>query len=270
LVRGLLDPNADTSKTANTNITLETKPFISLDNEIIKKRINRVIKKYQGVNYEFLNGTITLSGLIKTEEQQKLIQRLKTIPGVNSINNKLAIDYSFEIQSYLQLHKSLFINLSHRVIGSHIVFTGTTTFNNLKRIRALLKQHFPHFSFDYKNVSITDSTQNLIETINSKPINIPSLSFSVPSQQLQNVISNLHLIKQRGSKISILIIGESDCNGLKSDTYSLNRAHYVKNLLMKNGFNEHSINTSIKGCKEFSHHSQPKKLNVNLKITQDK
>ncbi len=87
MLYGLLDPLADTSKLSDDAVTFVTKPYASLDEAIVQKRINQALSHYQMVQSRFNNGLLTLTGEINHEDSQLLLTRLYSINGVNHIDD---------------------------------------------------------------------------------------------------------------------------------------------------------------------------------------
>jgi hypothetical protein len=89
LIEGLLDPLADISTLQNNNIQLKTKPFISLDSEILSKRINNIVSQYNLINFNLSDRTLHLTGSINKNNKQKLLEQLESINGIEQINTQL-------------------------------------------------------------------------------------------------------------------------------------------------------------------------------------
>ncbi len=90
-IYGLLDPLADTTVFSNQAVTLITKPYSSLDETIIQKRIHQTLSDYNGIQSNYEKGHLVLTGKIKYNDNQLLLSKLYAINGVEQINNKLEL-----------------------------------------------------------------------------------------------------------------------------------------------------------------------------------
>ena len=106
-VAGLLDPLADISALQKNNIQLKTQAFISLDSEIVNKRIKKVVSKYNQVEFKLSDYRLHLSGSISYKNNIKLLEQLEPISGIEKINTQSLI---VSPQKIPQKPKKLIIN----------------------------------------------------------------------------------------------------------------------------------------------------------------
>ncbi|MCF6288964.1 MAG: hypothetical protein L3J53_07000 [Proteobacteria bacterium] len=106
LIKGLKDPLADIYELQGSNITIKTKPYISLDEAIIKLRIDRVISKYPNINAKFDGSNITLTGTITPANRSKILYKTNKILGIDEVFDKLILDKEPEIEKKLPQHQS--------------------------------------------------------------------------------------------------------------------------------------------------------------------
>ncbi len=213
-IYGLLDPLADTSVLSDEAVTLITKPYSSLDESIIKKRIKRALSNYKGVKSQFKQGHLELSGNIAYGKNQLLLSKLYAIDGIEEIDNKLVV-------------------------------------TNLPK-----KEKKEDLSL-------------LLNQINQTFIQIPDIkNKDYINAQLGFIIKNLQLLSKKQAKMEFSIIGTSDCAGLLSDDYSLQRANLVKELITQSLNEEIYINTTVKKCSEHNRRKNLSLLGVTFDIKQ--
>lgn len=73
---------------------------------------------------------------------------------------------------------------------------------------------------------------------------------------------------QRGSRIGLTIIGESDCVGTSSDKYSWQRAEKIKQKLEGENLEKLVISTKVKTCNNYKNNENNSLLNVSFKVKQ--
>ena len=110
---------------------------------------------------------------------------------------------------------------------------------------------------------------SLLKLINQTIIYLPQHEIQkVELLRLNNVIKSLHSIIKSGIKIRIVLTGMSDCEGTKSDQYSLKRANLIKKMLIDNGINGDIIKTDIKPCQNYFNKTDVGLLYVHINIKQ--
>ncbi len=212
-IYGLLDPLADTSVFAGEAITFKTKPYSSLDESIVKRRIKQVLSHYGAVKSQFSGGHLQLSGQVSYKDNQLMLSKLYSINGVDEIDNKLTLT----------------------------------------------------------NPPVVEKKEDLsvfFDQVNQAFIQIPDKNNkSYVEAQLGFVIKNLQLLREKGIKIELSVIGTSDCAGILSDDYSMQRAKLVKEIISQSIKDNDFIKTTIRACTENKQAKNPSLLGVvfNLK-----
>jgi len=259
---GLLDPSADVSKLKSNNINLITRPFVSLDPEILQKRVLRVISNYTTVTASIQNNIITLKGRSSMEESKLLIEKLQNIMGVDKIINLLENTNNQKIITFIQSFKDLKHEIKSHLTSNSLTLSGSLYYNEYHIFKSKLTHTFPTLDVNDRDITIIDSTKNIINQINNIAINIPKLSHDdLPSNnQLSKLVQLFFTIIQRDDSMRLLISGESDCQGSLSNEYSLKRAQNIKQRLIQNGIDERHLITNIKSCQSFNN-----TINSNLK-----
>lgn len=77
----LADNDIDISK-----IALSEKYYLSLEPKMVKRRIDKVVKKYPTLSLEWVNGTAKLQGKLASAKRLDLTSELMAIPGLTGIN----------------------------------------------------------------------------------------------------------------------------------------------------------------------------------------
>lgn len=91
IVYGLLDPLADTSVFKDEKVTFITKPYISIDTEIVNKRIKNTFLDFPTVQTFFKDGILELRGTVTKDEYQTLLGMMFGINGVSKTTNHLEL-----------------------------------------------------------------------------------------------------------------------------------------------------------------------------------
>ena len=270
-IQGLVDPLADISSLNRNDITLTTKPFISLDPEIIDKRVNNITEKYNGIKAHIDNQTVNLSGSITPKNYEKLFLQINNVYGVSKINDLLKINYFEEIQSHINKVRSAIPNINYQINDNNLILTGTSDYDSYTLFNAQITTLFPDVSVDDSNLNIDDSTENLINVVNNTTIyidNTDGINNGISNiNELSNLIKSLQSLKARSIRIPIKIIGHSDCNGKLSDQFSKSRTEIVKRSLIEKGVDNSLLSTEIIQCENFVNIKQSSELKVTF-ITQ--
>ena len=263
VAKGLLDPDADVSQLKENNIQLETKPFISLDEEIIDLRINNILKPYSKVNYNLDHKTLSLTGYLPNDSYKSIFDRLNKVTGINSIRNTTKPDFSMEVEEFLLNHNNL-EGVSYNIEPDKLTLNGSTKLATHNKLITELKQQFPEVTIEDSQLDISDSTEKIISQIERDSVVISDESES-HSSELLSVIEQIKTLINRFPNSQITIIGESDCQGLNSDRFSQQRADSIKALLIENMIEESHLRTSITPCENFNNDVDDSKKIVRFK-----
>lgn len=265
-IKGLLDPMADLSILENENINITSKPFVSLDKQIIQKRLNRVLTDYPEIVTTLNKNTLTIRGTISNKDKVKLIHRLERVIGITHINVQLDKTKKQEIEFYLQKYKNLQLKSTYKPKVNTIYLSGKTSFEGHQLFKSEFSTKFPDIIITNKGLNIVDSTKNLTQQINSSKINISESMQTLDKSKLSELIKSLHSLVKRNSKIRLLIIGESDCYGTASDEYSQQRASLVKQIFINQGIHDSLIKTTIKPCNNYTNEADQQLKRVSFKV----
>ncbi len=267
-ISGLLDPLADTSELQLEDVVLNTKPFISLDVEMIKKRAELVTADFDGVTIKIDNQILTVEGLISPENQTKLIQKLSTIAGVKKVNNLLTIDYPTSIAIFTESFFSSSDGIEFTISKNKVSLSGVLSYKKHQNYIQETKSEFPEIQVVSTKLNISDSSQVLINKINTAVINVPLLK-AKDSEQIRFMAEITYSIKQllqRGDVFSIAIMGQSDCYGTLSNEFSSNRAETIMKALLQSSINPVVMTTKIQGCDRFNRPYNDGQKNVSFLI----
>jgi hypothetical protein len=265
IISGLLDPLADTSKLKSLNILLDTKPFISLDQVIIEKRVQNAIANYKNISFAWQNNSLILTGELAHSDSKKLISALKSIAGINSIDNQLTNGINSKISHLFAKQKETLSGINYRLEQDNLILTGKATYTNYHELLNETKTLFPQFNVLDSDVSLLDSTANLAQSINNIVVNIPSIEEN-GQFDYSSLVDNVQKITARNNTVSIDIIGESDCHGKTSNNQSMARAQSIADILIDKGVNRDGLTPQIKPCTEYINHADSSKLNVTFNV----
>ena len=263
VISGLLDPLADVSHLKTENIRLETRPFVSLDDSILEKRVQIVLKDYVGVIAKLENNKIELSGKVQEQDKKSLILRLNNIIGIEEVIDYLSLDMSHKLDAFFRG-----TNLNYKIANNIVSAQGEMKYQELTDLRQRFKALFKNLSLNTQAINVPDSTENILEKIKTTQLNIPLLqeNDTLQKDKFEILIKNLQLLQQRTSKISIEVIGMSDCHGNKSDGYSMQRAKFIASKLHDAGINPNSIKTRIRACASIDADVAKNKLNAIINV----
>jgi OOP family OmpA-OmpF porin len=266
-VEGLLDPLADISKLKSANIVLHTHPFVSLDKNILSKRLSRVFSHYKGVDGQLIDQKLLLRGKITAENLKLLMLELTNLAGIESIDNQTVIDNSRRIEQFINLHKTGLEKIDYEILENSLILSGSIEKNKYAAFQHLFKEQFKDVAIDDTAVIIIDKIRQLVTEINETIINISKQGFDLSeSKDLDNIIKSLQSLIALDSTIRVIIIGHSDCQGKSSNKYSMQRALKIKDYLMQNGIGEEHLMTEIQPCRNFNMQSDDSLLNISFKI----
>lgn len=267
LIDGLIDPMADVSKLNELKVTLNTRPFISLDPDIIQKRVDAVISNFQGLQAVVKGDTVHFTGSLTQSQHALLLSKANAIVGINHIDDQVIVDNSEQIHQFID---SNFAHVDAEVKHNSVKISGDLDFEQSVQFKKLLISQFPELFIDDTKLNIIDSTSRLISTINGIEINITNFDTQViqNNSQFNVLIKSLQSLVKRGVKMPLEIIGHSDCHGNLSDSFSRKRATIVKDLLINNGIDPSILSVSINRCDQFEQKEQDNLLKVTLNIQQ--
>ncbi len=270
IVKALKDPLAEVDFLQGENIKLDTKPFISLEKELIKKRVDKVLKNYKqdSVKASLLDNTLLLEGTLSKNNQNILINQLSTIAGIEAVNDKTHLDYKNEIKKFLAKYQAENNSLRYDINQSVVTLSGKSSYETNENIKKQFKQIFPMLSLQSK-VEVLNSNEKIIQFIESNTINFKDFS-QMASTQLNKIINSLQTLDERQVKIRLEIIGQSDCNGHKSNQFSQQRANKIALKLIERGIDKDKLIPTIKSCKDFKNKHDDSKLNVSFKVKNNK
>jgi len=269
LIKGMVDPIADLSVLKKDEVTLETHPYISLDENIIKKRINATISDFDNVSALLEGNRVIVSGFVSQSESQKITNRLLRVAGVEIIINELTTDNSESIKALVNQTMPNKHDAVLKISHNEVSISGSINHDNYQRLISQLKKPFPDITVKSDGLEVLETTQGLIDLINKTTINIPSYKRGNEKEieQLENVIKSLQLLVKRDIIMHLVLTGESDCQGYESDKHSQVRANTLKDKMIEAGIDANLILTEIKSCQSDLNNRQESLLNVSFMIS---
>ncbi|MCF6318551.1 MAG: hypothetical protein L3J83_04595 [Proteobacteria bacterium] len=263
IIKGLIDPLANITSLQHENIVLDTKPYVSLDEAIIKKRLELIVTDFPGVHVNtdhvktvHVNTdkqTLNVEGNISADNYSILMTRLNSLIGIEQINNRLVVDNSPAIAAFAQSYFTTNKQLKYVVSHNHVSLTGTLTYKKHQDFIQKITHQFPETTFDNKHVTLSDSNQLLIDKINATVINMPLLEKNNTKQAriLEETTDHLQQLLKRKAAFMLTIVGQSDCYGTLSDDHSSKRAKTIMSTLIQNAINPAFMSTKIQACDQF-------------------
>jgi len=269
-IKGLLDPLADVSLLQREDTVLSTKPYVSLDDEMIRKRVQQTIKNMPGINFDVKDQTLIVEGNISTDDYAILQPKINAILGIKQIQKQLVIDNSSDISGFVDSYFKANNQIKSVVSHNKISLAGTLTHQQYQNFIQKIKQAFPNILVDDANIHISDSNQSLLDSINATTINMSLLEKNDPKQTqlLEKTASKLQQLAQRGVSYHLTVIGKSDCYGILSDDYSLKRAKTIVPMLLPDSINLASVSLDIQACDRFDKEKNDAKQVVSFSIKQ--
>ncbi len=269
-IKGLLDPLAEITSLHKDNITLDTKPYLSLDEDIVLKRVMKLFSPYKKVTIKLTNGKLTINGIISSDDDiLKVLHQLESIGGIKQIINNLAIDQQKQMHAFL-LQNKLKNQVNYLLNNNKLSLIGNMKYKQQQELTRKFTSLFPEIIIDAEKTNIIDSTDKIVYKINNLFINIKELNDPVNNYEtLDKLIDNLHLLINRQERLHIRLVGKSDCNGLFSDNHSLKRAETLFMILAKKGIDKKLMTTHINACKSFNNPHNQSLLGVSIQSVKE-
>jgi len=261
IVTGMIDPLADKSRLQTNNVELNAQPFISLDQNMIEKRVRIITNEYKNVSVLINGNNVTLSGSTHSLESDKLIKQLNNVIGIDNVINNLTIDDSKDINNFIQSHISNINEITYQYKNNLITFNGLIPKNKYLNFLHIFKKQFPRITVNDEKVVFEESINKFIQDINQTTINISKLQKGdiIEKSKLTNIIKTIKSLSPYMKSRYIHIVGESDCFGVKSDEFSQLRAEIIFDDFVNNNINKTLLKTQIKSCMKFDFPENNKK-----------
>lgn len=267
---GLADPLADFSH-ISADVTLKTTPFISLDDQLVRKRVQTFINQ-PSVNVEVEQGQVTLTGTDPQKpEFSHQLNDLKLLPGVSSVNNQLTVA---EVPLSLAERLTEFLKLNPPPEQVLVTSTADTIWVSGQQLAstagAYVKQLQQVFtSVDDSNLRRYQPNQikSLISQTHITLVQTNQLS-AQQRQQLHQVHQHFLLLVPEADHLKLKLVAQSDCQGslLESNENIDKRANLVKNELIAMGMNSEQITTEPDYCDDIVSTVDTGRLGVNFGV----
>jgi len=263
VAKGLADPNANLSH-LDTQLILETTPFVSLDDSMIQARVVNYLTE-PSVEVSVHQGVVTLTGNQPNDDTfTKRTHNLMLISGVRSVDNRLVQELSIK-QQLTQFLKNnppplgLAVELQDKVVslsGIQSKSLGESYLTDLKSRFADLDTASLHlFSLQELKSQLLNTPITMIQTQQLDPT------------QVQSIIDNynrFNMIKTQQSHVKLKLTGKSDCQGSlnESNLNAKNRATTVYQKLIDLGLSENNLISTSDTCLQTSDQLDTNKLGV--------
>jgi len=244
---GLADPLTDYTQ-LDKSITIQSTPFISLDDEIIKKRVTKIFDD-PNIKINVEKQHITIEGVTKkTDELLRKITIISALSGINQFtDNTTQLPAAETLQSFVDKNPPP-DNLKIQKVNDVIVVTGTTTAHNLNNYINQIKKFGQIDDSPVEIISISTLTQmiddNTVNVINPRTLNSEQID------RLDEISSAFIKLLTLKHNARINITAENDCQGsvIQSNKNSQSRLNLILNHLIDSGLNKDHIITNLKKC----------------------
>lgn len=266
VAKGLQDPLAKIN-VSEENLTFKTTAFLSLEDPIIKQRIERILKA-ENIEVSVTDKAVELTGITQNSEHyQNLLNIIQHQPGVESVINNVTYQPAVTLQSFLDNHtlpKTLTVAEKDGVI--HI--TGYSTTETLTKLISELQQFG---RIDSNQVELVEPNALGRFIIEHPLTNINTSELSTANQQHLDQISKKFIqLQQLQNGGTIKLIAQSDCQGsvARSNQYNRMRMKLTQDYLQNSGVKEHQILTQLIQCTTPSDDVDQSKIGVWFEVTQ--
>lgn len=249
IAKGLKDPDADLTH-LSSEVTIESTPFISLDDPMILSRVENFLKD-DDIQVAVKNGQVSLTGLQPTNMERR-INDLRLIPGVRSIDNQLVqqITTQQKLANFLQanpLPDNIHVSLNDDIISLSGQAVSTVANPFIEKVN----NHFNKVDSSSLEIYTTEQLKsNIANTY--LPMANPHTFSNEQIDLLHTIIDKFNLLTVEQASRRLKIKPRSDCQGTieKSNKYINSRAELVKQSLLDAGLLEKQILTEIKYCEQ--------------------
>lgn len=261
IASGWQDPLADLSH-LDEQVSIQSTAFVSLDDEIIAKRIQGILNDSK-LKVESSNNNLTITGITENNAfwQQKR-QLISMLPGVNQINDSTTNPVAKPTLKDFLVLNPLPDNIEIEQLDETIFLSGMATKETLTKLSDLI-QEFGEINTSQIEIINSD---DLAGYINNNPLVI-----SQPGQLSTSELSQLSAISNAFQKLlrlqanaKIKLKAQSDCQGSieKSNSNNQARLNSVQSILINQGITSETILAEISLCKSNINESEPNKIGV--------
>lgn len=268
IVSGLLDPIADTSALQASKIQLLSQPFVSLDKEIIQKRVSLITRDYENIRVIINKNNASISGVVSSEKSHDLLQKLHSTIGIDIVSNQLKLDYSSAIEKFILNHSNFIQFIEYKVEDNVLILEGEILQDLYNDFLQTFQANFPSISINNDKIILLSLHNKIIKEINNTIINAPKLTTenSLEQTKLLKLIQKIKRLIVEKPSTMISIIGESDCSGNKSNYYSKIRADNIEYTFIENNIPQDNLSKNIKNCDVFNSPTDKYKQNISFKV----
>ena len=269
VAKGLIDPNAKLDH-LDPQIQLETTPFISLHDNMIKARVVNYLAE-SSLDVVVNEGVVTLTGKHPDSDGfTTKITNLGLIAGVKSIINQLTQDADIgqQLTQFLANNpppNGLTIGLEEDVV----FLAGLQLKMNGESYQADLARNFNNL--DYSSLQLFSPAE-----LESQLFNTPVLmqqTQTMNAEQLQTIADNYKkytLLKSNNAVVKLKLTGKSDCQGSleESNVNAQKRITTVYQKLIELGLSEDELIFDADTCLQISDQRDTNKLGVWFEVIQ--
>ncbi len=267
IASGLQDPLTDFSH-LDEKVTIKGTPFISLDDDIIKLRIEKILDE-PNIIVQVKDQMVTLQGAVnKTQAVNQRITFASMLPGISRLTD-LSTQYPVleTWESYIQSNP-IPNGIEAKKVNDTIHLSGASTQQNFDELINKVKKFGKIDSTAVEVFSINELEQ-LITKIPMNIINTTALNLQQTGRLDEIALTfKKMLIIRRDAKIQLT--AQSDCQGpaLISNTNSQSRLSLVQSYLTAKGINNKNITTNIMKCTTDTGQKDHSKIVVKFEVIQ--
>ncbi len=246
---GLQDPLADMSH-INPHVVIDSTPFVSLENEMILKRLESIIQE-PNIGIALEQGVLTVRGT--TANQQALQERLKFVrmmPGITQLIDQTHISIDKQLQEFLASNPAP----AHVVIDAgakQVILSGVAKESEIENFASQLKNRL---GLTVDNQVNSYSLEKFNKKLQSMPLLFTSVKNlnTIQQEQLNHSAEEFNVMLKLYSDIQLKLNAHSDCQGSVEESNENNqlRMSLVKQHLVSAGIPEDKVMVDSTVCRQ--------------------
>ena len=269
-VTALQDPLADTSSLADT-IKLQTRPFVSLDDGIIRQRVAALLND-QRLQIDVDQGQVIIQGQhTDANAHQTRLELLNALPGVVAVSDRSepwqpprSLDE--QLQAFLAQHNKpdrlqLVVNDQEVVLSGELLLPDDEPFWNS------LMNRFPETTAH--NLARYD-VDELLNTITEEPLNFinPGTLNTAQQAMLRAKTAAMLVLQKNRPELRFLLTAKSDCQGSLSESHDNNqvRGNWLMNQMMESGVDPDRLTLNNQACETVASQIDPGQIGVWIEV----
>jgi hypothetical protein len=248
LATGLKDPQADLSAFQDKSVRFQTRPFLSLDNPLVKKRLQNQLQG-SGLSWQLAdNGTLYLQGRLPHSRMDSLRQQLLAVPGVQAVDTTAVHSAAERWQAFLQANP-VPAGLKADFANDRLSLRGQASEAGTREWLRRFQRQFPGTAIELDRLQWLPSVTILTSMLNKTFVPMPAGTAFNP-EVIEPVATSIRQLLQQRPEARIVLTGSTDCTGGPAINRQLarQRAETVKQALVAKGIPPSALVLKTRPC----------------------